>query len=326
MTQPTFRRAERKDAHAIASLFQLTYAESSHPCKCEEFVARSLQRRRTDLWHVSESEGCVTGCMSLHVQSWNRVWEIGRGVVHPDYRRGGLATSLAQCMLDEAYASPDCDFVIGYPRSRSMFRIMTEGVTPIMRAIGHDGGINIAEGRREFHLVGISATSRANLVRHAPPDGTNEFVTEEILNPLGFGGPRSRYPPTVIAGDTPRHPDYGPFTFSYHPFCPSDALEISGYTGIRQDQREIARDLIQTIRSFSYARHVRLAVLADKLDFQGALEEAGFRVSAYLPAWHLQNGIRYDCKLLTWLAPGIHPVDHGLRDLIDQFDQGLKAC
>ena len=47
----TLRAARPDDAGQIADLFQLVYAESSHPCKSLEFVAQTLRRRHADVWH-----------------------------------------------------------------------------------------------------------------------------------------------------------------------------------------------------------------------------------------------------------------------------------
>ena len=148
------------------------------------------------------------------------------------------------------------------------------------------------------------------------------------------GGPRAAQPDRghrsvsagLFAGDYLRHPDYGPFTFEYHPFCPSDSLEITAYTGPKTDPGAIAADLLRTIESFGYVRHVRMAVLVDKTELCAALCAAGFAVTAYLPGWHLQNGVRYDCVLVTRCLTPEEPVDHGTRDLIDYFNQGYIAC
>ena len=38
---------------------------------------------------------------------------------------------------------------------------------------------------------------------------------------------------------------------------------------------------------------------ADKLTLVKAMLDAGFRITAYLPAWHWSRGARYDCLLLA---------------------------
>jgi len=325
----TLRAARPDDAGQIADLFQLVYAESSHPCKSLEFVAQTLRRRHADVWHVGAQGDRITGCMGMLPHRWNRSWEFVRAVTHPEFRGSGLATELAQCAIDDAWASDDCDLIVGFPRSRTMYRIISEMVIPGMKLTGHDGGINIAGGRREYHLVAVSFAKQKRFARVVPESSLATkvpFVKEAILDPLDLPRTSGVYPPALITGEHPHHPVYGPFTFHYHPFCPSDSLEITAYTGPKHDPVEIADDLVRTLDSFAYVRHVRMAVLADKLPFQRALQSAGFAMTAYLPAWHLQNGIRYDCVLMTRRTSAEEPTDHGTRDLIDYFNAGYATC
>jgi GNAT superfamily N-acetyltransferase len=164
----TLRAARPHDAAQIANLFQLVYAESSHPCKSLEFVAHTLRRRRADVWHVSALCDRITACMGTLPHRWNRSWEIVRGVTHPEFRGSGLATELAQRAIDDAWASDDCDLVVVFPRSRTIYRILAEMVTPGFTLTGHDGGLNIAGGRREYHLVALSFARHKNLARVEP--------------------------------------------------------------------------------------------------------------------------------------------------------------
>ena len=120
----TLRAARPDDAGQIVDLFQLVYAESSHPCKSLEFVAQTLRRRHADVWHVGALGDRITGCMGMLPHRWNRSWEIVRGVTHPEFRGSGLATELAQRAIDDAWASDDCDLVVGFPRNRTMYRIL----------------------------------------------------------------------------------------------------------------------------------------------------------------------------------------------------------
>jgi hypothetical protein len=318
------RRARPDDASQIASLFRVVYSQSSHPCNNEEFVRRTIQRKDTNIWHISESDGRITGCMGMLANRWNCTWEIVRGATDPEYRRSGIGTLLAQRAIDDACASPDCDLIVGFPRNRTMYRILSEVMRPVMRATGHDGAINIAGGRREYHLA-VFALAGSPRFKWCNPESTpaevRHSVCEAVLEPLGLSWNPGPYPPHFISGHFPRHPDYGPFTFYYHPFCPSDSLEISSYTGVKAHAEDVAAELIETVNSFQYARHIRLAVLADKVDFQRALLQEGFSITAYLPSWHLQNGVRYDCVLMVRRETDGEPVAHDTRDIIDSFDR-----
>ena len=326
---PVIRPAQLTDASDIAALFCLVYESSSHPCKTAEFVTETLQRPTVNVWFVCEHDGRIVGCMGMLRHAWNRSWEFVRGLTRPEFRGSGVASALAQRLVDEAWSSSDCDLIITFPRSRSILRIVADTVRPPFTVVGHDGAINIAAGHREYHLVAISFR-RHDAFERLVPTGTSlandPFIEQSLLGPLGLNGTPGLYPPALIAGNHPAHPDYGPFTFEYHPFCPSDSLEITAYTGTRTEPRAVAAELLKTLESFGYVRHVRLAVLADKTAFVRALCDQGFGVTAYLPAWHLQNGVRYDCALLTRRLTESEPTDHGVRDLIADFNEGYAAC
>jgi len=323
------RRARVDDAPDIAALFQLVYEASSHPCKVSEFVSDTLLADDRNLWLVSERGGELTGCMGMLLHPWNRSWEFVRGLTRPDCRGGGLATALAQHTTAVAWESDSCDLVIAFPRSRTMSRIITDAITPGFTVVGHDGGINIAAGQREYHLVALCVGHGRQSVDRVVPDNNQvaaqDFVQREVIEPLRVPGRAGQYPPVLIAGDHVRHPDYGPFTFEYHPFCPSDSIEITAYTGPKSDPCAIANDLVLTLESFEFVRHVRLAALADKTAFIEALCADGFQRSAYLPAWYLENGARYDCVLLTRRTTAEEPADHGTRNLVDHFSRGYHG-
>jgi hypothetical protein len=322
------RRARPEDAAAIASLFRLVYAHSSHPCQEDAFVASTLGSPEVNAWHVADLDGRLIGCMGLLRHAWNRSWELVRGLIHPDFRGGGLARRLTQHAVDGGWNSGECDLIVGFPRNHAMAHIMSEGLQPPFRVVGHDGGINIAGGRREYHLVAVSLANDDRFEHGVPGSSsiaTSSFVQSAIMAPLGLQSCSRSYPATLVAGDYARHPDYGPFTFDYHPFCPSDSLEITAYTGNKTDPVAIATDLVRTLDSFAYVRHVRLAVLVDKTAFCSALQSAGFAITAYLPGWHLQSGERFDCVLLTRRSTTDEPTDHGTRNLIDYFTQGYAG-
>jgi len=317
------RRAGPEDGQQIAVLFRVAYGQSSHPCSNERFVLQTLRRSCTDMWYVSDIAGRITGCMGMLVNHWNRSWEIVRGITDPDFRGSGIGTLLAQRAVDEACSSEDCDLIIGFPRNRTMYRILSEAVTPGMCALGHDGAINVACGRREYHLAALALPRPARFEWRNPsrlPPDIRDPIVDAVLKPLGLAWIPGPYPPQFISGEVMQNTDYGPFALHYRPFCPSYSLEISGYTGLRERASEVAAELIETLRSFECARHVRVAVLADKLEFQAALVRAGFVITAYLPAWHHQNGVRYDCVLMVRRSIDVEPADYNTREIIDRFD------
>src|SRR5215472_6997409 len=90
------RRARPEDADQISTLFRVAYSQSSHPCNSADFVRRTLRRKQTDIWYVSELADRITGCMGMFVNRWNCTWEIVRGVTDPEFRGAGIGALLAQ--------------------------------------------------------------------------------------------------------------------------------------------------------------------------------------------------------------------------------------
>jgi GNAT superfamily N-acetyltransferase len=325
--QITIRKASSEDATDIANLFKLAYAECSHPCKGADFVRDEVLSRKA-AWRVAVAHNHIVACMSISPSAWNRSWELGRAVTHPDYRRAGIGTELVQESIDEACGSPSCDVVISFPRCRTALDVLTEAIKPPMISIGHDGAINVANGTREYHAVVFMTNPDAQFC-HCIPTGPSvaeaAFVRDNIFRPLGFTPKPEAYPPLWVVGANLHSRHLKSFLFAYDPFCASRSIEISGYDGESRDGREIAQELISMLNDFPDARHVRLAVLIDKRDFIENLLDAGFELTAYLPAWYRERSARYDCVLMARGHFPDEPKEYGLRDLIEFFRRGLGS-
>lgn len=320
----TIRSASREDSRAISGLFQLAYGRSSHPCKDPQHVNEGICSGSAR-WRIAIDHDKVVACVTLIVNGWNNSWELARAVTLPEYRGGGLGTELMQCSLDEACASPSCDVIVGFPRSRTMLHIVS-GLKPSMLPVGHDGAINVANGTREYHAITFASNPGARFRHYVPASPSladSEFVRDCIFEPLRFSPERAAYPSQWVVGDGIEHPDLKPFSFGYDPLCPSDAIEITGYNADSQDAGQLARDLMLLLESFYYARHARLVVPVDKIEFIAKLVDSGFELTAYLPAWYLHHGGRYDCVLMVRRRTSEEPTDHGVREIVDHFRVGF---
>lgn len=316
----TIRNASPDDGPSIASLFQLAYGRSSHPCKDAQHVRDGICSGSA-IWRVAVDQDVLVACVTLIVNVWNHSWELARAVTLPQYRGGGLGTELMQCSVDEACASPSCDVIVGFPRSQTMLHIVS-GLNPSMLPVGHDGAINVANGTREYHAIAYARNPSARFRHYIPSSSSladTKFVRDEIFGPLGLRPERAEYPPQWVVGDGIEHPDLRPFAFGYDPFCPSDAIEITAYNADSQDAGQAARELLLMLDSFADARHARLVVPVDKNDFIKGLVDAGFEITAYLPAWYLSLDGRYDCLLMVRRRFLEEATDHGVRDVVDRF-------
>jgi GNAT superfamily N-acetyltransferase len=332
----SIRRADSGDAEALAALFGVIYEDSSHPCRDPDFIRRSLAGS-DDLWLVADAGGTIAACTGLAWHAWNELFETCRSLTHPDWRGRGLARRLYERALTVAYARPDTALTIGWPRSRSMFELMSVGLARPLVITGHDGAPNVVGGEREFHLLGVTA-DRARLRRVAPRTPSwralRPFLVDAVLAPLGLDDEPGVYPGDWVAGPTggeqlSRQGWRVSFTRQSGGATPAldDARLAVQVTGIcAETWRDAAAGVGALLRAFSHAAHVSVHVLADKELLIAALRELGFRVTAYLPAWFPAGQRRHDCLLLCRRTAAIVPRCHGTEDLVARFDAGLNPA
>jgi alkylation response protein AidB-like acyl-CoA dehydrogenase len=328
------REARAGEAPQIAALFRQTYQESSHPCKDPDFVAKTFASN-DERWFVGAVGDRIVACTSSIRHAWNGVYECCRSVTLTEFRGSGLGKRLYAKCLEETCVRRNCDRTISNPRSWAMFRLMSRDIHPATVLLGHDGAMNVANGQREFHLVGMTSSGHGPL-RHVIPAGskiaTDPFVADEILRPLNVVSQVGEYPPEVVVGpECGQNWASGAFSFrlKYEPSCPSGALEVLGVREIsngRISAPALAMAFRELSRSFAEARHVSVSVLVDKEDVILELAELGFRMTAYLPAWHRDaaTGQRFDAVQLVRRLGEETPVMHGTQDAIARFDGAYR--
>jgi hypothetical protein len=216
--------------------------------------------------------------------------------------------------------------MLGVPRSRTMLNVV-RAIQPSFVPIGHDGGINVANGVREYHGIACTPNPNASFQHCIPTSyslGESEFVHNEIFRRLGLSSHKDNYPPEWAVGEGTQSCSSGAFAFAYDPFCASNSLEITGCNLMFRNARQAAAMLLTMLETFPQVRHVRLTVLIDKTEFIQRLVDAGFEITAYLPVWYPRGRRRYDCVLLVRGSFSQEPVDHGIRDVVEGFRCGLN--
>ncbi len=325
------REATVSDSTQIAALFRQAYRESSHPCKETSFVEATFATGH-DTWFVASVGSRVVACTASVGQTWNGAYDCCRSVTLPEFRGGGLGTRLYTKCLEETCARRDCALTISNPRTWAMYRLMSKDVRPATVLVGHDGAMNVANGLREFHLIGMTSNGHEPL-RRVIPDGSelavDPFLTEQILTPLEVETEVGGYPANVVAGPAiGRVWNCGDFRFhiSHDSSCPSGTLQVNSVShpsaglaptsGLPAAFREL-------IRAYPQACHVSVNVLIDKEDVISELAESGFRMTAYLPAWQqdLAKDCRYDAICLVRRSGPDQPVMHGTEAVIQRFDE-----
>ena len=317
------RPAGADDVEGLAGLFAAAYADSSHPCKDTSFV-RSTIDSPSFLWRVAAAGARIVACSAVVEHAWNRTWEIGRGVTHPDYRNEGLGASLCQQCVSAACLTPNCDLVHGYPRNAIIAKIAAQA-HPSLCFTGHDGGINVANGTREYHGMIVGRNPHARF-RHFAPGHTSAFVRQNIFTPLEMDPEPGPFPTQWTAGAGAAPVNGHAFSIDHDPSSRSGSLEVTGYCGVASTAREFAQELQRMLEQFPTALHTRLTVLADKIGLIHELTLHDFESVAYLPAWYWREDGRFDCVLMARRRFSEEPVAHGLQDVVNRFRAGLAPC
>jgi hypothetical protein len=318
----SFRPAERADIPGIAALFQTVYQQSSHPCSSSDNVAAGFARG--EKWFVCEHRGELVACSALVPHPWNASCEMGRNVTHPRLQGRGLGRVLCRDSVRWATECGGFDLVVGYPRSAQMCRMVCGAITPPTYLFGHDGGANVAHGRRETHAIGLIPSARP--CRRAAPTcgaGTRPYF-RELVSRLGFRDEAPVLLPDLLVGPPGDH--------RYHltagrGLCYSRMETPLGWSALVSKATgppgDVARLLARFLADHAAVHHLACYVLWDKLELVARLGVLGFRVTAYLPGWYLRDGLRHDCLYLAWLAPGERTNDNGLSEWLSPVQRAL---
>ena len=321
----TIRAGVPDDVPQIVSLFNLVYGESSHPCRRPDFVLESLKH---DIWRVALAGKEIVSCTAGMWHDWNQIYERGRSVTHPEFRAHGLGRQVLDAVLDAMWAHPRCDIAIGFPRSDIMTRLLFKETNPPFIIVGHDGGMNIADGIREYHLLGMSVNPYRRPLRITPLGPTcysSTFIDGQLLPRLTFRTEEGSYPSADIVGPpaTDRvHARSWSLGYQYDP--DGQSLHITDLNGTDGDPEHRLDGLASCLREAPEAAHRWAFVLYDKTDLILGMQELGFQVSAFLPGWFYTERARYDCVMLTQCTSPEPPVAHGTQEFISLFDSTLN--
>lgn len=322
----TTRPARMQDADQLASLFQMAYGESSHPCQDADYLRRFLADQR-NIYLVEVCDDTVVAGMGVTYHQWHDACEWSHGVTHPEHRRTGIAERLTRQAHSACCARQQGDLFLGLPRGPRTFKIGTEVVNPHMVMTGHDGGMNVANGTREIHVTLVARLPQARFTHITPDLGeiTNSATLQKnIWQPLGLRANPGAYPNVNFVGKpaTTLSQEHE-FSFSFDPACPSRALEIRGFSGKQNNPQQICRALEGLLAAYPTAEHISANVLADKVQLIRGMREMGFELTAYLPAWYKVNRNRYDCVKLVKRRCVEEPDAKGFAPMIASLKQAF---
>lgn len=315
----TLRPASTGDAERLAELFTIAYGQTTHPCQSPDYIHKAMlsgQQR----WFVVESGNLLAGCSCIARRPWNRSWEVCHGVVHPDARRTGVISSLVKASLEDH--SPET-MELGFYITRNMAsHSVMKKIRPAL-LVGHDGGPDKVDGIREYHLTALHPRAPDGFA-HAAPHYVNapgmSFITHYLYESLALDAVPGVYPDLCLSGP-PGTEQQGRLVYAHD--RAAGALTLTGCVGPVTEQALIA-ELTAFVQQWKHVEYLGVQVLADKLELVGSLIRLGFSITAYLPAWHLQAGVRYDCIMLVRQHFPQAPRSHGFESDVIFFDEAYS--
>lgn len=312
----SYRPAALKDSARLAELFQTVYGNTTHPCQSPGYIRDSLMSG-LQLWYVVELDSIIMGCGCIARRPWNQSWEVCHGVVHPAARRTGAISKLIELSFDSHHPQPmELGFYV--TRNIASHALMLKLRPGVL--VGHDGGPDTVDGIREYHLTALLPAKLAGL-RHIAPWYARapgaEVISQHLYPALGLEARPGTYPQTCLSGPASLA-SHGQLLYSHDP--DNSTLTLSGQAGGYLPQPRALAEIISLLRQSPDLQYVCVQILADKLELLAGLIGLGFAITAYLPAWHLEGGARYDCIQLVLQSFASRPRSHGFDDQVTFFD------
>nr|BFD42049.1 hypothetical protein FFPRI1PSEUD_35480 [Pseudomonas sp. FFPRI_1] len=313
----TFRPGRGEDIPRLAELFQSVYGQTTHPCQSPDYIRRSMDGGQQQ-WFVAEQGARIVGCSCIARRPWNQSWEVCHGVISPEARRTGAISSLIRLSLENHQcASLELGFYI--TRNIASHSLMKKIKPAVL--VGHDGGPDKVDGIREYHLTAIHPPTQEGFVHIAPwyvqAPGV-DFIRQYLYASLQLAALPGVYPSTCLSG-TLAGERYGQLRYTRD--SEANALMICGRVGSYPSEQAATLELGSLLQECKRVEYVSLYVLADKLQLLANLMSLGFSMTAYLPAWHLEGGARYDCIMLVFQEFAPAPRSHGFDGDVAFFDQ-----
>jgi hypothetical protein len=332
------RYATTDDADGIAALFGRVY-HSGYPlaeCTDPDLIRRGVTSP-DNLWVLSLAAGTVVASVMARCDPGDARYELGRGVIDQDYRGRADIRAASEVLLRDTIRRPDCELLYVNVRSEIARRKCARELTGCSWT-GADGGMHVLIGEREEHLFGMAFNPGRTVTRIVPrrpvllPGSTVARQAGRLRSATRTGG----YPARISARGASQYThESGRGRVSYSVLEPSRAAIVSSVEG--DTPGDVGRVLWEIIDGAapSKVEHLTLYALADKLPVIEELCRPGredparrFAVRGYLPGWHKDGDVRYDCVTLTAQSseqiPNRHGLDAQIEDVYRSFPPGLR--
>jgi len=329
------RYATPDDVDQIAALYDRVYDGGYPLTECtDSALIRRIVTNREHVWVLALDGDMVVGASVARPEPVNRSYELCRGVVRPDYRGRANYGAVFDLSVRAALEQPDCEVVYIYARSGRALRIFNRARPPLCWT-GTDAGMHPVAGEREEHVFGMAFNPEQVVTRIVPP---RSIVAEDSAVAHQIAGLNSvirtgDYPSRIAAGGAAEftyESDCGRVSFSV--FEPSRAAVVGAVEGDTPD--DIRRVLWEVIDGAAPSKieHMTVYVLADKPPVIAALCSADtddskgrFAVRGYLPGWHNDGDVRYDCVSLAAYTGEQIPRRLGFEDRIEAIYRSFPS-
>jgi hypothetical protein len=303
------RYATPDDVEGIAALYHRVYDGSYPVTECTDpALVRRIVTNEEHIWVLALAGDRVVGASVARPDAVNSSYELCRGAVDPGYRGRANYGGVFARSLRDAVERPDCELIYGYARSEHARTVFSRHCVS-WSWTGTDGGMHRVAGGREEHLFGMFFNPERVVTRIVPPRSilipdsavAHEITVQQAITVTGD------YPSQLAAhraAEFTHESDRG--RVSYSVIEPSRAAVVGAVEGdTPEDVRHVLWELLDGAAP-SKIEHMTIRLLADKVWVIAELcrPDAGdwtrrFAVRGYLPGWHKEGDLRYDCVTLT---------------------------
>jgi hypothetical protein len=312
----SIRPVSDKYADAIAMLYEEVYG-GNYPITDfkDPGAVRKLICSERCIWYVAFASNRLIGSMAGESEPWNKSLEIGRGVVHMDYRNKHVAYRLFESIMSN---DSESDIQWGYIRNEPLARSILHGKDegPMFLDAGFvPGKFRVVD--RENHLIKIRIKEDAARRRLGP----GEQVRKELPfigmaeSLFGLNETMGEYPDAVFVG-----PDRGEVLDTVsgkilYETLPDNSFVLNGLDGG-------TGAIMDFLATNPEAEYVEVNILADKIDAAADLMSMGFEMCCYIPGWADIDGKRLDCIKMTRHANSVSHdeyVEQTIKDFRKRF-------
>jgi hypothetical protein len=319
-----------EDAEQLAGFFRLSYGDSSHPCQDPGRVRDTIVQGSTS-WFVAVRKEQVLACGAVIPHPWNGTCETCRIFVRPDCRYLDLGRRILQMVMGAAYRQSHSDLVFAAPRSHGIYLMIRHVLETPAVLLGHDGGMQVAHGIREYHLFCVTRDPNRMFSRVIPPGcsiAKAPFIIDQIVSPLALTTEVGEYPSRAIVGPPSAQRaevDGCILRYDHDAASPSQSLQVTSVSARAADADRVVAALAAFLASRPSVQHVSAYVLIHEVELIRRMRWMGFAITAYFPAWYADGGRRYDCVMLVQRRFAGEPIAHGTEETIALFDAHLNG-